>query len=74
MEVRLPDRFRVAEGKEAMSKRIRRVEKDPEGGWIARNRNGSEILKDFRWNSRSAAQGAVTETDLLSGRRSESKG
>lgn len=47
-------------------KRLRRVEKDPAGGWIARRRDGSVIPDaDFRWNSRSAAKGAVLETDLL---------
>ena len=45
---------------------MKRVEKDPEGGWIARTRT-DEIIPDehWRWNSRSAARSAVHETDLV---------
>jgi hypothetical protein len=44
---------------------MKRVEKDPEGGWIARYRNGLYIPDAaFRWNSRSAARGAVTEARM----------
>lgn len=44
----------------------RRVEKDPEGGWIARRKDGSVIPDEsFRWNSRSAAQGAVLDSDTF---------
>lgn len=44
---------------------MRRIEKDPEGGWIARRRDGSLITdKDWRWNSRSAARHAVMESDF----------
>lgn len=43
---------------------MRRIEKDPEGGWIARRRDGSLITDaDWRWNSRSAAKHAVMEAD-----------
>lgn len=52
---------------------MKRVEKDPEGGWIARKPDGSMIPDaDFRWNSRSAARGAVEQTDLLE--RDEKRG
>ncbi len=45
---------------------MKRVEKDSEGGWIARSRDGSVITDEhWRWNSRSAARGAVAETDVL---------
>jgi hypothetical protein len=45
---------------------MRRVAKDPEGGWIARRRDGTIIPDDdFRWNSRSAAQGAVADSDIF---------
>lgn len=48
------------------SRRIKRVEKDPTGAWIARRRDGSTIPEaDFRWNNRSAARGAVIEDDIL---------
>lgn len=51
-----------------VSARAKRVEKDPEGGWIARDQEGREIGGDgFRWNSRSAARCAVDETDMLVG-------
>lgn len=43
---------------------MRRVEKDPAGGWIARRRDGSMIYdKDWRWNSRSVARSVVAEYD-----------
>ncbi|MDF0491142.1 hypothetical protein PX699_22495 [Sphingobium sp. H39-3-25] len=45
---------------------MKRVERDPEGGWIARRADGTLIPDDdFRWNSRSAARGAVHEAELL---------
>lgn len=48
------------------SRRIKRVEKDPTGAWIARRMDGSTIPEaDFRWNNRSAAWGAVIEDDIL---------
>jgi hypothetical protein len=32
---------------------MKRVERDPEGSWIARRRDGAIIPdEDFRWNSR----------------------
>ena len=45
---------------------MKRVEKDPKDGWIARRRDGSLITDEhWRWNSRSAARSAVAETDML---------
>lgn len=41
--------------------RVRRVEKDPFGGWIARDKFGVEYQKDFLWNSRSVARAVVDE-------------
>lgn len=46
--------------------RLKRVEKAPEGGWIARRQDGSIIGgDDWRWNSRSVARSVVAETDML---------
>lgn len=46
----------------APRKRVLSVERDPEGGWIARQPNGHFIFdKNWRWNSRSAARAAVQE-------------
>ncbi|WP_240502341.1 hypothetical protein [Sphingomonas panacis] len=43
---------------------MRRIERDPEGGWIARRRDGTLITdNDWRWNSRSAARHAAMEAD-----------
>lgn len=43
---------------------MRRVEKDPEGGWIARDPYGAIIPDaDFRWNCRSSAWHAAVEYD-----------
>lgn len=42
--------------------RIRRVEKDQRGGWIARDKFGAEYIEEgFRWNSRSSARCVVNE-------------
>lgn len=50
-------------------KRVRRVEKDPAGGWIARDRNGAAIYDEaWRWNSRSVARSVVLETDAAHAR------
>jgi len=53
--------------------RIRTVEKDPRGGWIARSPfDGRELIEDgFRWNTRSSAWHVVWEERHLSaeGRR-----
>lgn len=39
---------------------MHRIERDPEGGWIARNRDGSEIgAPGYRWNTRAGARCAV---------------
>jgi hypothetical protein len=47
--------------------RIKTVERDPEGGWIARNPHTGEVIlgDDFRWNSRESARGAVWEAKHL---------
>lgn len=46
----------------AKRKRVRSVERDPEGGWIARKPNGHFIFdKDWRWNSRATARAVVRE-------------
>jgi hypothetical protein len=43
-----------------------RVEKDPDGGWIARKKDGSIIGGEgWRWNSRSVARTVVIEADLF---------
>lgn len=43
---------------------MKRVEKDPEGGWIARKRDGSIFYdENWRWNSRSVARTVVRELD-----------
>ena len=42
---------------------VRRVEYDPGWGWIARNRDGNEIAKNFRWASRSVARTVAYEAD-----------
>lgn len=44
------------------TKRVRRVEHDPCGGWIARDKFGVEYMEPgWRWNSRSVAQTVVLE-------------
>ena len=50
-----------------MSRRVRTVEKDPRGGWIARNRFTGEVYpaKDFRWNTRSGAWHAAWEARVF---------
>jgi hypothetical protein len=57
------------ENTETLERRIRTVEKDPEGGWIARDPFDGHIIPDdsFRWNSRDSARGAVTEARMLRG-------
>lgn len=43
---------------------MKRVEKDPHGGWIARKKDGSAIFdENWRWNSRSVARTVVAESD-----------
>lgn len=44
--------------------RVRRVEYEPGWGWIARRANGQEVIKDFRWASRSVARSVALEADL----------
>ncbi len=52
---------------------MNRIEKDPEGRWIARRRDGSIITDEhWRWNSRAAARNAVAETDMLEEQQVES--
>ncbi len=46
-------------------KRVKRVEYDPGWGWIARNKDGTEIMPGFCWASRSVARTVVAETDML---------
>jgi hypothetical protein len=47
--------------------RVRTVERDPGGGWIARSPfDGRELGGDgFRWNSRSVARTVVDEDRVL---------
>jgi hypothetical protein len=47
--------------------RIRTIEKDPRGGWIARDPSNGQIIlgDDFRWNSRESARCAVWEARNL---------
>lgn len=41
---------------------VKRVEKDPNGGWIARDKFGVEYMESgFRWNCRSSARCVVFE-------------
>lgn len=43
---------------------MKRIEKDPHGGWIVRKRDGSIYYDaDWRWNSRSVARDVVRELD-----------
>jgi hypothetical protein len=51
----------------AGKKRIRTVERDPRGGWIARNPyTGEEIMEEgFRWNCRSSARDVVYQAKHL---------
>lgn len=45
-----------------MTARVRRVEKDERGGWIARDKFGVEYFdRGFRWNSRAVAWSVVNE-------------
>ena len=49
------------------SRRFRRVEKDPYGGWIARDKFGVEYIEPgFRWNCRSSARDVV-DSDRMFG-------
>lgn len=45
---------------------MRRIEKDPEGGWIARKANGRIIGgKHWRWSSREVARTECRVADML---------
>lgn len=45
---------------------VRRVERDPYGGWIARDQCGNEMIEaGFRWNTRSGAWHVAFEADLF---------
>jgi hypothetical protein len=50
-----------------MTKRVRRVEKDPPWGWVARRKEGTEIgpggEQGFRWRTRDVARSVVIEDD-----------
>jgi len=44
---------------------MKRVEKDPYGGWIARKRDGTVIFDpEFRWNTQAGAKAAALDADL----------
>lgn len=44
---------------------VRRVERDPSGGWIARDHFGNEMIEEgFRWNTRSGAWHVAIEADI----------
>lgn len=46
--------------------RVRTVERDKQGGWIARDpATGLEIWHNFRWASRSVARAVVAEARAL---------
>lgn len=48
------------------AERVKRVEKDPHGGWIARDKFGVEYIEPgFRWNNRSAARCVVDEDKVF---------
>jgi len=54
---------------------MKRVERDPEGGWIARARDGSEIGgEDWRWISRSVAREVVRWADAYDANGEGEKG
>lgn len=45
-------------------KRVRRIERDPAGGWIVRRKDGRAYYdENWRWNSRSVARTVVMELD-----------
>lgn len=54
-----------------MAERIRTVEKDPAGGWIARDpATGEEITEPgWRWNCRESARDAVWQAKHLTPQR-----
>lgn len=60
--------MKIKKNKSQAMTRIRTVEKDPRGGWIARDPfDGHVILgDDFRWNSRECARTVVWEARNLS--------
>ncbi len=48
--------------------RIRRVEKDAQGRWIARHRDGSDIHRPgCRWDTRQQARAVVMADDMMNG-------
>jgi len=53
---------------------MKRVEYDPGFGWIARRRDGTEVMKDFRWASRSVARTVTREADWTDARTSTDGG
>lgn len=48
---------------------VRRVEYERGWGWIARRRDGAEVVPGFRWNSRSVARSVAYERDLMEAAR-----
>ena len=40
---------------------VKRVEYEPGWGWIARNPDGTEVIPDFRWVSRSVARDVAAQ-------------
>lgn len=46
-------------------KRVRTVEREAGWGWIARNPDGSEVIRDFRWSSRSVARAVARDARII---------
>lgn len=58
-----------------MAKRIKSVEHEEGWGWIARNPfTGEEIMKDFRWTSRSVARSVVAECRMMTRHSTRERG
>jgi hypothetical protein len=49
---------------------LRRVEHEPGWGWIARDRDGREVVENFRWASRAVARTVAAEADMVADIRS----
>lgn len=50
----------------SMAERVRTVEHDPAGGWIARDpATGKELEENWRWNTRESARDAVWQFQNL---------
>lgn len=48
-----------------MAKRVKRVEHERGWGWIARDRHGDEVVKEFRWTSRSIARDVAYGPEIM---------